>query len=139
MTTYIDTSVLLRVALAQPKRLKGWNTLGECVTSALTEVESLRTIDRLRFERHLSDIEALRRREVVFAILGEVYVVDVTKGLLNRAGMPLPSPLGTLDALHLVTALAFAERSRDVLTLATHDAALGRAARAVGLETIGDD
>jgi predicted nucleic acid-binding protein len=49
----------------------------------------------------------------------------------------MPTTLGTLDALHLATALELAAGGVAGLVLATHDAQLARAARASGLEVIG--
>jgi hypothetical protein len=52
--------------------------------------------------------------------------------VLSRAGEPLPTPLGTLDAIHLATALIWRERMGVLPTIATHDSALGLAARTFG-------
>ncbi len=57
--------------------------------------------------------------------------------LLAGASQPLPVLLGTLDAIHLATALACQERGAADLVLATHDAALGLAAGASGLAVVG--
>jgi hypothetical protein len=46
-------------------------------------------------------------------------------------------PLGTLDVLHLATALIWRDHMGPLPTLATHDAALGGAARAFGFAVIG--
>jgi hypothetical protein len=56
---------------------------------------------------------------------------------LSRAAQPLPLTLGTLDALHLASALAWREHAGESVVLATHDARLGAAARALGLGIIG--
>ncbi len=57
--------------------------------------------------------------------------------VLSRAGEPLPTPLGTLDAVHLATALIWRDRMGSLPIVATHDAALGLAARAFGFEVRG--
>ena len=57
--------------------------------------------------------------------------------ILRRASDPFPVPMGTLDAIHLATALLWQEANDEPLTLATHDAALGLAARAHGMPVIG--
>jgi hypothetical protein len=57
--------------------------------------------------------------------------------VLSRAGEPLPTPLGTLDAIHLASALTWRERMGALPMMATHDAALGLAARAFGFEVRG--
>jgi hypothetical protein len=43
---YVDSSVRLRVVLFQPDQLPEWPTTEQAVTSARTEVECLRTLDR---------------------------------------------------------------------------------------------
>ena len=51
-----------------------------------------------------------------------------------------PVPMGTLDALHLASALAWREQHSDYdFAFATHDRALGKAARTMGLTVIGTD
>jgi hypothetical protein len=49
----------------------------------------------------------------------------------------LPTALGTLDAIHLATALVWRDRQNVALTIATHDAALATAARAFGFDVVG--
>lgn len=63
--------------------------------------------------------------------------MEPTRPILSRAAQPLPVTLGTLDAMHLATALVWREVSQAVVVLATHDARLALAARAVGFDTIG--
>ena len=48
MIAYLDASVLLRVVLGQPNKLKEWSQIEAAVASALVEVECLRMLDRLR-------------------------------------------------------------------------------------------
>jgi predicted nucleic acid-binding protein len=57
--------------------------------------------------------------------------------VLSRAGDPTPVPLGTLDAIHLASALAWRDRLSPIDAFATHDEALGLAARTYGLAVIG--
>jgi len=57
--------------------------------------------------------------------------------VLSRACEPMPTPLGTLDALHLATALIWRDRVAPLPMMATHDAALGVAARAFGFDVRG--
>lgn len=64
-------------------------------------------------------------------------VVELTRSVLERAAQPLPTSLGTLDALHLVTALLWRERRGADVVMATHDEALGIAAKAAGLRVVG--
>jgi len=63
-------------------------------------------------------------------------VIVVTSAVLARAAQPMPTALGTLDAMHLATVLLWRERAAD-LVMATHDAGLAKAARASGLRDVG--
>jgi prevent-host-death family protein len=58
--------------------------------------------------------------------------------LLNRVRLPKPATeLGTLDAIHLATALLWREMTSEDLTMATDDGALAMAAEAHGLPVVG--
>ena len=63
--------------------------------------------------------------------------VEIDALVLDRAAQPTPTELGTLDAVHLATALLWKELSRLELTVATHHGALGLAAKAHGLSVVG--
>jgi hypothetical protein len=49
----------------------------------------------------------------------------------------MPTELGTLDAIHLATALLWKDMANVPLVMATHDAALAVGARAHGLSVVG--
>jgi predicted nucleic acid-binding protein len=134
---YLDSSVLLRLALGERGRLAAWANVEQGVTSVLAEVECLRTLDRLRRREELDDAALTQGRQTVLRLLEALEVIALTPPLLRRAADPFPTPLGTLDALHLATALAWKEARAASLVLATHDVELGRAATACGLEVIG--
>ena len=137
MIAYLDSSVVLRVVLGQRGSLREWKAIEAGVASALLEVECLRTLDRLRFLEGVAEGEIARRREAIYRIVEALTVIEPTRPVLARAAQPFPVVLGTLDAIHLATALMWRERSDADLVMATHDAALGLAARAVGFRVIG--
>jgi predicted nucleic acid-binding protein len=134
---YVDSSVLLRHVLRQPGALKEWRTIERGVASALVEVECFRTLDRLRLRSQVANERLAVWRETIFRLLETVEVVEPTRPVLARAAQPLPTELGTLDAIHLATALLWRERAGTELVMATHDTALGLAARASGLRVVG--
>lgn len=137
MIAYLDSSVLLRAILGQPGRLAQWDSIETGVASALVEVECLRTLDRLRLRTGISDADLAARREAVYRLTEEMELVEPTPPLLRRAAQPMPTPLGTLDAIHLATALMWREARDQDLVVATHDQALALAARGSGLRVIG--
>ena len=114
-----------------------WPKVEQGVTSALTEVECLRTLDRLVLRGALAGEDAAERRAVIYGLLEAVELVELGAGVLARAAQPFPVPLGTLDAIHLATALLWRERGERALAFATHDTALALAARASGFKVVG--
>ena len=137
MKVYVDSSVILRRVLGQSGALEDWDEFETVLASALAEVECLRTLDRLRLRGLPSEREFVGWREGVFRLLHGADIIEVTRQVLQRAAQPMPTALGTLDAIHLATALLWRERSSDELSMATHDRALGAAARASGLPVLG--
>ena len=72
----------------------------------MISTESLRTLDRLRIRAGLSDIEVARRRATVLALLDSLELIEIQDSVvLERAAQPMPTELGTLDAIHLASAL----------------------------------
>lgn len=137
MIAYVDASVLLRVALGQPDALPEWRQIERGVASALVRVECLRTLDRLRLRVPLADAELASRRATILALVASLDLVDVEAAVLDRAAQPMPTELGTLDAIHLATALLWKETTSVDLVMATHDGALALAAEAHGFPVVG--
>jgi predicted nucleic acid-binding protein len=134
---YIDSSVLLRIVFAQPGRLKEWRRIDLAVTSALTEVECLRTLDRRTRQDPLEEKDLPARRGLVIQLLERMERIDLGPSVLRRAAEAFPTPLGNLDAIHMASALLWATARGEAPVMATHDAQLAAAARSMGLAIIG--
>lgn len=137
MIAYVDTSVLLRVVLREPGALEDLQSYDGLVSSELIAVESARTIDRLRLQGTLTLEEAAAHRRALGDWLESFDLVLLRQPVLSRASEPLPIPLGTLDAIHLATALLWRERMGELATMTTHDSTLGVAARTFGFDVRG--
>jgi hypothetical protein len=130
--------VILRVVLGQRDALPEWDRIERGVSSMLTEVECLRTLDRLRLVEAVSEHETAARREWVVRLLEAIELVTVSRSILRRAAQPFSVTVGTLDAIHLTSALVWRDHyAEEGLVMATHDGALARAARASGLAVVG--
>ena len=137
MIAYVDASVLLRVALGQSDALPQWRRIDQGIASALVISECLRTLDRLRLRAKLADADVATRRATILALIASLELVEVDAVVLDRAAQPMPTELGTLDAIHLATALLWKDLARADLTMATHNGALALGARAHGLRVVG--
>ena len=110
------------------------------VSSTLTKLECVRTLDRARLTGTWS-IDTLGEYQAsVETVLASINELEISTAVLARARQPLPVPLATLDALHLSSALLWRDQHpEEDFVVATHDRALGRAARIMGLTVIGTD
>jgi predicted nucleic acid-binding protein len=130
---YLDGSVVLRRILRQSEAIQQWGDRAIAVTSELMVLEANRTLDRLRLLHCLSETELAGCWEDLALVAAAAEVFPVTPAVVRRAGGPLPAPLGSLDSLHLATALTWMEAHLADLTLLTHDRQLAVCARASGL------
>jgi predicted nucleic acid-binding protein len=137
VTTYVDSSVALRIALGSPGAIRNWQSWSSAISSALTEVECVRTLDRLRLVEQIDGAEIAAKREWIYEFLSGLETIELNRSVLSRAAQPLPVPLKTLDAMHLASAMLWRDANGDELTIATHDEALGAAARAMGFPVTG--
>ena len=136
MITYLDASVILRRLLGQADQIE-LKEIEATVSSTLTRVECLRTIDRLRVLGAVTEDSHLEIREAAFRAFETCLLLEVGPVVLERAAMSFPVPIKTLDAVHLATALVLHEGSGEPVRIATHDRALARASRAMGFEVVG--
>ena len=135
MRAYVDASVLLRIILGESEPLAAWPTFVP-MSSELIRVECLRVVDRARFGLGIDDEQTARHRADVLEALGAFRLVPVNTAVLERAAEPFPTALGSLDAIHLATALHLREDVPDLM-VATHDRELATAARSVGFTVKG--
>lgn len=136
MNAYIDASVVLRIVLSEPDPISAWGSIDVAVSSELVRLECLRTVDRARVHGGLGDPEVARQRAAVLGIIEGFDLVPVSTAVLDRAAQPFPTLIGSLDAIHLASAIAIADQYEDLVFL-THDRGLAMAARAMGFDVEG--
>lgn len=137
MNAYLDSSVVVRKLQRELGSLATWGQWEDAYSSELLRVEVSRAIDRSRLRGVLTDHEAADLADRARAIFERIEFVALNRPVLNRAAQSFLTPLGTLDALHLATALSLAERRRIDLVFLTHDTELAIAARAVNFSVEG--
>ena len=138
MTVYLDTSVVLSWLLHQEPSIEAWGNWNAAYTSELCRVEFHRVIDRLRLTSELDDAERVFLHERFAEFWRSVHRIRVSATILDRASQAHPTVLGTLDAIHLASALFVAERhDGGIAEFLTHDRQLGTAALALGFAVRG--
>lgn len=131
MRVYLDTSVIVRVLFGEPDPLSSWGRWQNAYTSRLWHVEALRVLDRARIKTRCSTETLIQLRRNIDVVHSCLEIVPASETILLRAGESFPTIIGTLDAIHLATALHVRESvALDVFL--THDRQLGNAAAAMG-------
>ena len=119
---YLDTSVALAHLLAEDRRPPDALWAEPLVSSRLLEYELWTRIHA----RGLTTSHG----ELVRQLLGRVSILELIGEVLGRAREPFPTPLRTLDALHLAS-MHFLRKQSVRLALAAYDGRLVAAARAL--------
>lgn len=128
----------MRALLGDGLTLPQWGRFEVSFTSGIFQVEARRTLDRLRVTQAFGDYDVASAMFKLLQIEQSLSMVDVTAAVLERASRPMPTSVGTLDAIHLATALILREAVPD-LVFATHDRQQAIGARALEFEVIGVD
>jgi predicted nucleic acid-binding protein len=136
MTVYLDTSVVLRILFREPNPVTIWTKWDKAYSSSLWRVEALRTVDRLRLLHEISDSEVADLVREVQAVHDTLAIHPLDERIMQRASETFPTVVGTLDAIHLATAI-FIRETEEIDLLLTHDSQLGTAARSLGFKIMG--
>jgi len=133
---YVDASVILRIIINAADALPE-GTLFYPTSSALLQVECLRTLDRFQTSGELKPAEIPRSYAALHDAMRRIQLLKIDEKIVELAGGPFGVPLKTLDAIHLVTAIAWRERLNEEVLFVTHDNALATAAREYGFAVLG--
>jgi len=124
---YLDTSVALAQLLAEDRVPPASLWAESLVSSRLLEYELWTRI-------HARGLGA-SHGELVREIIGRIALLELAPPVLARALEPFPSPVRTLDALHLASA-EFLRQQGQVVRVATYDRRFADAARDMGFELV---
>lgn len=123
---YLDTSVALAQLLAEDRVPPEPLWRDSLVSSRLLEYEIWTRIHARRLGQSHGDH--------VRALMSRVALLELAPPVLVRALEPFPTPVRTLDALHLAS-IEFLRSHGQVVTLASYDDRLTTAARAMRIPT----
>jgi predicted nucleic acid-binding protein len=136
LNQYVDSSVILRI-IAHANDALAEGRLLYPTSSALLQLECLRTLDRYQTSGELKRTEIPRTYAALHEAMTRIELLKIDEVILERAGGQFGLPLKTLDAIHLVTAIAWRERINEEITFLTHDKPLAAAAREFDFPVLG--
>jgi hypothetical protein len=121
---YLDTSVALAQLLAEDRFPPAGLWEETLVCSRLLEYELWNRIHG----RNLDETHG----ELARRLIGRVALLELSPPVLARALAPFPTPVRTLDALHLAS-LEFLRAHGQIVSLASYDERMVCCARALGI------
>ena len=134
MKIYVDSSVILRRILNADTTLESVSTSDILGSSDLLAIECHRVLQRERLASHLDDLQYTESVGLLEELLGHLSIIEMGPAVKRRAAGPFPTAIGTLDAIHLASALLWAEAQPETeVSILTHDRQLALCARSVGL------
>lgn len=137
MIVYLDSSIVLGMLTSQTNRWKDWGRWEKAYSSALLYLECRRVVDRWRLKGTFDEQRATHAGEELRRLRRVITRIALTPSVIERASLPMPTLVKTLDAIHLATALMLRERLQHDVIFVTHDAQQATAARALNFETAG--
>ena len=134
MRTYVDSSVVLRHILSGDQALNVLRISDEVGSSDLLIIECQRVLQRERMAAHLDDQQYSLSVGLLNKILERLYLIDMGPAVKRRAAGPFPTVIGTLDAIHLASAILWGEvESGSEIRILTHDKQLALCAHSLGI------
>ena len=95
MIAYLDASAIMRIILDEPADPAPHRTAESLVSSCVAEVETFRTLDRVRFAGRVTDIEAARKNSELTHLLRDLHLLPVSPLIIalarGTARRPRPS------------------------------------------------
>ena len=136
MTTYFDTSALLKLVIREPgsdHARELWNMTDAAVSSRLTYPEGRAALAAATRAGRIQRVRLGGAKGDLDRLWDQVNVVEVTEAVASTAGdLAEQLALRGYDAVHLASALSVGDPS---MILATWDRELAAAARRAGLST----
>ena len=136
MICYVDSSVLLRYLFGVDKRFTETSVCEAVGSSRLLQVECARVIERCRLTGALDDRQTAETHRLLVRLLESLHIIEITPAILDRASQSYPTVVGTLDALHLASALEWRSTRADLFLL-TDDSQMETCALALGINLWG--
>lgn len=124
---YFDTSALAKLVLNEPESSEMLRfvdqTADQPISSVISDVEMVRAV----LQKEPSALDT------ALEVLAQLVLLPITDSIRLRAAYLAPTSLGTLDALHLATAL---EVQSDLRLIVSYDNRLIEASREAGLKVV---
>lgn len=135
MTVYLDSTCVIRHLLGIGQQAGFWGKWKAAYASTLMRTECFRVANRLRLDGKLDDAGRARLGGWIETVCSTVTQVPITDAVMRRAAEAFPVAVGTLQAIHLATMQELEAVHGIRCALASDDAGMVQAAKAIGFES----
>jgi hypothetical protein len=137
MNCYVDSSLVLRHLLTEDRGFLLTADYEKVGASELLVIECPRIMERYRLEGLVDDVGYAELRQSFREIVSGMYILAMTSSIKRRAAEPFPTVIGTLEALHVSTAMAWREMAlSEDFALFTYDNQMAICAKALGIAVL---
>jgi hypothetical protein len=131
---YVDSSVVLRHILNDDPALGATASSNVVGSSDLLVIECQRVLQRERMAGRLDDRQYSESVVLLQAILERLTLIEMGPSVKRRAAGPFPIVIGTLDAIHLASAILWQETEPGLdFRILTQDKQMALCARSLGI------
>jgi len=135
MRSYLDSSVMAAWLLNETHRFPEPRVINQTVSSELIRLEIARALRRHFATGRLTPEDLSHLLEIAELWAEQLEIVPLFPAVLQRASAYFPTVVGSLDAIHLASAMLWQEDTGERLNFLTHDRQLRTAAMACGFAT----
>ena len=133
MRVYIDSSAVLAHILRGGTALSAVSAEAVAASDLLV-IECHRALQRERMSGELDDHQYAEAVRILEDITDGLNLIEMGPSVKRRAAGPFPTVIGTLDAIHLASALLWQENELgSEVQILTHDKQLALCAEAMGI------
>ena len=132
MTVYLDSTFVIRHLLGAGPDSGVWGKWEKAYASTLMRTECFRAANLLRLEGKIDDDGRARLGSWIETVCSSAVQVPVTEAVMRRAADAWPVAVGTLQAIHLATMQELEAVHGVKCEIASDDATLVKAAKALG-------
>lgn len=134
MIAYLDSSAVLRFLAGADDAFHDFFDWSEAFSSELLKVECKRTMYRWRLNGEITDEQLNHLLVDLQRLVDMITLVKIDSRILEKSADPMATSIGTLDAIHLSTALIYKSSKNQEKIVLSHDRALNLAASSCGLQ-----
>ena len=136
MNCYVDSSVVLAYLLSSDRGFERVHEFDIIGSSELLHIECQRVLHTYRLMGMLTDSELEQAVSYFLELYDGIRIFEMTTSVKSRSSETFPTVVGSLDAIHLSTALLWAARDAGPCMVFTYDTQMKTCAHSLGMSTV---